>query len=495
MTRPTTPEPAGRATSPGARRYLIASRTGPSLDAPSSAAIDMFVARRPAATTARRARGGRRVVHMEAADAHALHRSIPHLLVEEDRPLALHRMPSLPEMTSYEGRYAREIRVVDAERRAGIEGVSIYGIGCQVGYAATTDASGRAILHAHEAGLVRLIASPANSYWSRVVEPVSIEDAAPLVVELDRLPIDGAYSWGHRLMQFDRALPYYTGRGIRIAMIDSGVSNRLGDFQPHGGWNTLDGDDPHAWNVDEKGHGTHCSGIVCAGHARRGVRGGAPDALVYSIKVFPGGYVSDLVEAVEWCIHNGMDVLNISLGLAAPSEALELVLREAWARGIITIAAAGNDATRVAFPAAFPTSIAVSAIGGRGTFPAHSAHALQIGQFVDSSGTVFSTRFSNIGPEITVCAPGVAIPSTVPAGYACWDGTSMACPMITALAALVLEACPALRDRQVHRPEAMRALLTLSARSVELPRVIQGAGLPTVPAALGAAAALFGLRR
>jgi subtilisin family serine protease len=435
---PAAPQKTHRAKSPTAKRYLIASRVAPSLDAPSHAVLDMFAAQRPTPKNVKRTLAGRRVMHMEASDAYDLKRHLPHLILEEDRELRLHGMPGLPQMVVYEGRYPREIQVVDSASGAGVEGASIYGLGQRAGYSACTDASGRTILETQEPELTRIIVSPKDTYWSRVLEPVPVDSRTPIVVALDRLPIQGQYSWGPRLMQFDRVHPYYTGRGVRVAVIDSGVSDQLGDFQPAGGWNTLDGGDPRAWNVDEKGHGTHCSGIVGAGRVRRGLHGGAPGAQIYSIKVFPGGYLSDLVEGVEWCIQNGIDVLNVSLGTPAASEILEIVLRQAWNRGLTVIAAAGNDSMRVSFPAAYPTSIAVSAIGCHGTFPADSSHRLNIGQFVDHWGVLFSTVFSNMGPEI--------------------------------------------------------AVLTTSARDLGMPRWIQGAGLPTAPAILATAAAMFSWR-
>ncbi len=251
-----------------------------------------------------------------------------------------------------------------------------------------------------------------------------------------------------------------------------------------GGFNTLDGQDENAWNIDEKGHGTHVAGIINAVNNTIGVVGGAPQAQVYSLKVFPGGYISDLVEAVEWCIRHQMDVINMSMGAPNPSRVLAQVLRDAYDRGIICVAAAGNDKTRVAYPAALPTVLAVAAIGRFGTFPEDSAHALKISQTVDYRGGLFAANFTNFGPEIDVCAPGVAILSTTPSGYAAWDGTSMACPMISAMAALILEAYPTIRSGDPQQPEAVKALLYGACADLGMPPEIQGRGLPLAHQAL-----------
>lgn len=61
------------------------------------------------------------------------------------------------------------------------------------------------------------------------------------------------------------------------------------------------------------------------------------------------------MEAVEWCIHNQIDVISMSLGSNNPSQVLAMALRDAYDRRITSIAAAGNDNANVAYPAAFPT--------------------------------------------------------------------------------------------------------------------------------------------
>ena len=422
------------------KRYIIGSRSGPALDAQSARMLDDFMAHTQASGL-KQTRVGRRVVEMTEAQKQDLAARNPQLVIEEDQELDLYAMPGLPPMVPADMRFSLRTRVVESGRRSPVAGVTLYGIGQGAAYKAETDANGEAMLQSAEETLARVIASPADTYWSRVIEDVTVSDGGVLTFELARLPAHG-YSWGHRLMQFDRVHPWVTGRDVRVAVIDSGVTDRLEDFTPCGGRNTLDGADPASWNIDEKGHGTHCAGIVNCAHRIDGLRGGAPDAQIYSLKVFPGGYVSDLVEAVEWAIQNGMDLISMSLGAPEPSEVLAAALTDACARGITVIAATGNDATHVVYPAAFPRVIAVGAIGRFGTFPADSAHTLKIGRLTDWRGELFAANFSNFGPEVAVCAPGVAILSTVPTGVAAWDGTSMACPMITALAALVTRGVP-----------------------------------------------------
>ena len=148
------------------------------------------------------------------------------------------------------------------------------------------------------------------------------------------------------------------------------------------------------------------------------------------------------------------------------------------------------------YPASSAHTLAVAAIGKFGTFPQDSFHAMQVMTEMGAVPTqdgLFSARFSCYGPEIDVCGPGVAILSSVPPNnYASWDGTSMATPHVTGLAALVLAHHPEFRGQSFGssalRVERLFQLLKASARPLSLgdPRRT-GAGLPDGPTALGSA--------
>ena len=475
------------------KRYIVANRFGPGLSQRAHQQLQSFVASTKDAALGKRTSVGRQVVYMTHDHMRDLAAKNRDLVVEEDRELTLFPMPGLPPVISLGDHFARTVHVKDATTGAPIPYVTIYGIGTGPAYKAETDPQGGATLVTNEASLVRLIASPRDTYWSRVIEGVSMTDENVLDITLKPLLVTGAYSWGHRLMGFRSVSSRWTGRSVKIGIIDSGISDRLQDLKPTGGYNTLDGQDSNAWQVDEKGHGTHCAGIVAALNNTIGVRGGAPGAAIYSLKVFPGGYVSDLVEAIEWCVRNRMDIMSMSLGSPVPSQVLAGALYDAYIRGVTCIAAVGNERTRVAYPAGFPTVIGVSALGRFGTFPEDSAHHLKIGSYVDWRGELFAANFTNFGPEVEVCAPGVAMLSTVPTGYASWDGTSFSCPLVSALAALILEAYPLIRTGDTQQPEFVRAILRSAATDLGLPRPIQGYGLPLVPYAF-AAAERYGLR-
>jgi subtilisin family serine protease len=470
------------------KRYIIGHRHGPRLDPKSAKDLETFVSQQEEAGILRRTSVGRTVVEMTEDQMRELSRNNPQLVIEEDEPLKMFAMPGLPARIPTEGPYTLTIGVKDATEGKPVPDVTVYGIGTGVAYKGVTDAQGQATIQVHESTLTRIIASPLNTYWSRVIPGVNVSTSPTLNIELKPLLVTGAYDWGHRLMDFRTVNTRWTGNDIKVGVIDSGIADQIPDLKPAGGYNTLDGQDTKAWNVDEEGHGTHVGGIIAALNNQIGVLGGAPRAKLYSVKVFPGGYISDLVEAVEWCIQNQMDVISMSLGSDSPSQVLAGALQDAYDRGITCVAAAGNENTTVAYPAAFPTVLGVSAIGRFGTFPEDSAHMLKVSQTIDRRGILFAANFTNFGTEVDVCAPGVAILSTVPTGYAAWDGTSMACPLVSALVTLIIEAYPSIRTGDPQQPELVKSILYSAAVDLGMPPTIQGRGLPMASRALAGAA-------
>jgi len=471
------------------KRYIIGHRRGPRLDPKSTRELDTFIAENADARSVRKTKVGRQVVEMTEEQARDLAGKNPDLVIEEDQELKMYGMPGIPpRVPSAAEAVAFPVVVKDANTGAPVPNVTIYGIGAaEVAYKAVTDEKGQATLQSYEPTLVQIIASPLDTYWSKAVSNVKAQGKKHLEITVKPLLSNGAYDWGQRIMGFRQANRSWTGREVKVGIIDSGISDKNKSVTAAGGYNAIDGADPNSWNVDEKGHGTHVAGIIAAHDEQRSVLGGAPDASVYSLKIFPGGFLSDLVESVEWCISSKLDIISMSLGVPNPSQVLAGVLRDAYDRGITCVAAAGNESAAVAYPAAIPTVIAVGAIGCFGTFPEDSAHMLKVSRTLDWRGGLFAAKFTNFGPEVAVCAPGVAILSTVPTGYAAWDGTSMACPMISALVALMLEAYPGSRTGDAQQPEFVRAMLAQAAYNLGMPPQIQGHGLPLAPRALASA--------
>jgi subtilisin family serine protease len=256
----------------------------------------------------------------------------------------------------------------------------------------------------------------------------------------------------------------------------------------------MGGDGGTGWTNDTMSHGTHCAGIIGARSDRLGgIRGFAPGAEIHALKVFPSGRISDLIDALDIAIDRQLDVLNMSLGSADPSELVQQKVVAAVNSGVACVVAAGNSSGPVQFPGQLPQSITISAVGQSGQFPQDTYHAMTVGEGGVGAEGVFSAKFSCFGPQVRFSGPGVAIISTVPqAGYAAWDGTSMATPHVTGLAALILAHHPVFRQqpaRNANRVETLFAILRASAIPVVSDPLRGGSGMPHAPTALASALA------
>src|SRR5262249_23458769 len=147
--------------------------------------------------------------------------------------------------------------------------------------------------------------------------------------------------------------------------------------QVKGGYDTLTQSDV-TWSQDTLAHGTHTAGVI-AGNLDNaiGIRGIAPDAEIYAYKIFPEGRFSHLIDALNLCIEQQIDVVNLSLGSGQRSELVEQKIQEAKRLGVACIVAAGNSAGPVQYPATSPQVLAVAAIGKQGEFPPESYHSTQ----------------------------------------------------------------------------------------------------------------------
>ena len=226
-----------------------------------------------------------------------------------------------------------------------------------------------------------------------------------------------------------------TANLIRVGIIDTGISNTHPDLLANikGGVNTIN---PRKnWN-DDNGHGSHVAGIVAAIDNNIGVIGVGPAIDLYAIKVLDrngSGYLSDVIEGIQWAVANNMQVVNMSLGTASNIQSFHDAVIAAKNAGIVTVAAAGNGGgstnESVIFPAAYPEAIAVSA--------------------TDNTDTI--AWWSSRGPEVDLAAPGVSIYSTYKGtGYATLSGTSMAAPHVAGSAALVLNIPVGLYDANAN---------------------------------------------
>jgi subtilisin len=280
------------------------------------------------------------------------------------------------------------------------------------------------------------------------------------------------FTWGLQVTKADNS--HFTGKGIRVAVLDTGLDLTHPDFVGRSiATNSFVTGEPVQ---DGHGHGTHCIGTAC-GPKRPGTLpryGIASDAEIYAGKVLNNrgsGVDADILGGIEWAIKNKCAVVSMSLGAkVAPgqsySRVFENAARRALAAGTLIIAAAGNDSHRpavilpVSHPANCPSIMAIAAVDAQ----------MQIAYF--SNGGL-----NPQGGQIDLAGPGVAVHSSWPraALYNTISGTSMATPHVAGVAALLAEANPNARG------VSLSALLAREARRLNLPSRDVGSGLVQAP--------------
>lgn len=266
----------------------------------------------------------------------------------------------------------------------------------------------------------------------------------------------------------------YTGAGIRVAVLDTGIDQQHPDFAGRQitAASFVTGQD----SQDRHGHGTHCIGTACGSRqpGRLPRYGVACEAEIFSGKVLDdsgGGTDGQILAGIEWALTNRCDVISMSLGArtfpgASFSPIYEQVARRALAAGSLIVAAAGNDSRRpgqtapVSRPANSPSIMAVAALDQ------------------DLSPSFFSNAGVNLnGGQIDIAAPGRDVISSYPQPtlYRALSGTSMATPHVAGIAALLAEANPGVRGG------ALGWLLLGYSQRLSSPATDVGIGLSQAP--------------
>ena len=299
-----------------------------------------------------------------------------------------------------------------------------------------------------------------NNGYGLVNAGLAVSKAAGVSPYADA-PNLGGNNWGADLIKAPTAWNNgYTGQGITVAVLDTGVDYNHQDLKNNIWSNTKeiadngiddDGngytDDVQGWNfdssnnniLDNNGHGTHVSGTIAAENNGIGVTGIAYNSKIMPVKVLDAngsGSYANIAKGIYYAVDNGANVINLSLGGNSSNDTLKSAIEYASSKNVIVVMAAGNNGDSIpSYPAryAYNSGIAVGAVDQNNN----------LADFSNRSGS----------QEITyVTAPGVDVYSTIPNNqYANYNGTSMAAPHIAGVVALMLSANPNLTESQVRQ--------------------------------------------
>ena len=285
---------------------------------------------------------------------------------------------------------------------------------------------------------VRALGATGSSNWST--------SRSALVKRTVNPPNDPYYGrqWGLAKVNAPQAWVRGHGAGLVIAIVDTGVDLDHPDLGSKlvAGWDFVNGD---STPQDDQGHGTHVAGIAAAvTNNGRGIAGLGWDAQIMAIKVLDSegsGYVSDVADGIVWAANHGAKVINLSVGSEQWSDTLQAATGYAFNQGALVVAAAGNCGDPGSY---WPNGCSIH---NPPTYPAANPNVLAVGA---TSPNDARSSYSEYGYFVDVTAPGDGIYSTLWNNtYDYLTGTSMACPLVAGLAALVWSQNPTLSNANV----------------------------------------------
>lgn len=297
-----------------------------------------------------------------------------------------------------------------------------------------------------------------------LIEPRRAADSKASLTESDLWHLDVV-----GLTRARRAAFEGTGSGVTVAVLDTGVDASHGEFAGNAiDMVTFDVDSwatkTNSTSIDTDGHGTHVAGLI----AGRNV-GVAPSATIINGAMMPNGSgsLSDCILALEWAASRPeIAIVNMSAGIPGYVEGMEEVVEDLLGLGVLPVVATGNEGRdRTRSPGNYSPVLSVGACNRHGAVASFSG-----------SGAYTVGHHTHRVPDLV--APGEGVTSAVPRGdYESWNGTSMAAPIVSGVAALILEKHPTISVLELSGA-LIDACLDLG---VSVDR--QGAGLVQVTAA------------
>ena len=227
--------------------------------------------------------------------------------------------------------------------------------------------------------------------------------------------------WEIKKLNIDRQWTYSEGKGVVVAVIDTGCDLQHVDIKNNllKGINLLDNSkDPQ----DDNGHGSHVCGMIAAENNGLGMVGVAPQVKILPVKALNSkgdGSLQDVINGIIWSADAGADFITMSLGTSNTSDGLEKAIAYASLKGSVVFAAAGNsgEKTEILYPARYKNVISIGAIDEH----------------------LNRTSFTCSGEDLDFLSPGHNVFSIAPNnGYAIMSGTSMSNPFAVGCACLLL---------------------------------------------------------
>ncbi len=311
---------------------------------------------------------------------------------------------------------------------------------------------------------------------NKIIEKLKMSDYISHIeknhrIEAQKTPNDPYFShqWNLNLLNMTEVWQHLDFNSeVKVAVLDTGISTNHPDLSKNigYGYDFIDNDNDPSDPDSNFSHGTHVSGIIGAlTNNRIGIAGISPEIEIMPVRVIgeAGGNISNLIAGVNWAIENKADIINLSLASSGDSTLLQDALKNAVSKGITVIAAAGNNGENyVSYPARYPEVISVGAIGPT----EEKAYYSNYGQALDivapgGDSSVIETDYNNIL-------------STAPnERYVYAQGTSMAAPHVSAIAALLYQ-------KGITSPEEIAKILKETATPLDksgMEKNYYGAGL------------------